>query len=286
MTDKSVLVTGTSSGIGLETAVHLAERGFRVYATMRDMTRRDALDAEAASRDVQLQVLRLDITDKASIDSAVEAVLAHSGEIYGLVNNAGIVLWGYFEDLSEAEMRRVFETNVFGTMAVTRAVLPHMRAAGRGRIAIVTSVGGKMGSQALSAYCASKFALEGFGESLALELRPLGVQVALVEPGITDSRIWKANRNVARGALDPGSPYYDWFQGTRRVSDRLVRSSPITCEQIARSIHRALTTDKPRLRYLIGRRAKLVFALRRCLPGHLFERVYFGERACRLARGE
>lgn len=270
-----VLITGTSSGIGLQTAVYLAERGFKVYATMRNLSRRDELDAEAARCNVQLEVLQLDVTDKASIQSAVDTIIAESDGVYGLVNNAGITLRGYFEDLSEAEIRRVFETNVFGTMAVTRAVLPHMRTARRGCIVIVASVGGKMGSLALSAYCATKFALEGFGESLALELEPLGVHVILVEPGITRTKIWGANRNVAKRALDPSSPYYAWFRESERLANQFVESSPITLEEVAKTIHQVLTADRPKLHYLIGRRARIFFALRRCLPGELFDRLYF-----------
>jgi NAD(P)-dependent dehydrogenase (short-subunit alcohol dehydrogenase family) len=251
---------------------------------MRNLSRREKLDAEAARRDVHLKVLKLDVTDKATIQSTVSTVLAESDGLYGLVNNAGITLRGCFEDLLDAEIRRVFETNVFGTMAVTRAVLPHMRAASCGRIVIITSVGGKMGSQALSAYCASKFALEGFGESLALEVKPLGINVVLVEPGMTRSKIWGANRNIARGALAPDSPYQACFEGTEQLADRLVDSSPITPEQIAQAIHRALMADRPRLRYLIGLRAKLFFALRRCLPGDVFDRFYFGRVASRMIR--
>jgi NAD(P)-dependent dehydrogenase (short-subunit alcohol dehydrogenase family) len=274
MTDKSVLITGTSSGIGLETAAYLAERGFRVYATMRDLSRREGLDAEAARRNVQLEVLALDVRDRASIRSAVDTVIAETGGFYGLVNNAGIALRGYFEDLSDAEIRRVFETNVFGTMAVTRAVLPHMRTARQGRVVIITSVGGKMATEGLSAYCGSKFALEGFGESLALEMKPQGVHVVLVEPGITKSEIWRANRNVAQGAVVPSSPYYVRFRQTEQLADLLVESSPITYGQIAQVVHKALTTDRPKLRYLVGHRAKLFFTLRRYLPGELFDRLY------------
>jgi NAD(P)-dependent dehydrogenase (short-subunit alcohol dehydrogenase family) len=154
----SVLVTGASTGLGLETAVYLAERGWEVYASMRDLDRRTALDEAAASRKARLHVLQLDITSKDDIDKALRTIVERSGGIYGLVNNAGVGLRGYFEDLAEEEIRGVFEANVFGTMAMTQAVLPTMRAAGRGRIVIVTSVGGKIGSLAVSAYCATKSA--------------------------------------------------------------------------------------------------------------------------------
>jgi len=283
MTD-SVLITGTSSGLGLETALYLAQRGFEVYATMRDLSRRDALDAAAARRNVQLQVLQLDVTDQASIQAAVTTVMEQSRGIYGLVNNAGIHISGYFEDLSEEEIRQVFEVNLFGTMAVTRAVLPHMRAVRRGRIVIITSVGGRIGSLAVSAYCATKFAQEGFGESLAQEVVPFGIYVSLVEPAIIKTEGWGINRAVARQALDPESPYYAWFRESERLADWLVETSPTKPGDVATAVYRALTARRPRLRYMVGRRAGLVVALRRYLPGELFERLYFGEAVRRVTK--
>jgi NAD(P)-dependent dehydrogenase (short-subunit alcohol dehydrogenase family) len=279
---KAVLITGTSSGLGLEMAVHLAERGFKVYASMRNLARRHALDTEAARRNVTLEVLQLDVTDRESIARAVQAVVAGSGGLYGLVNNAGIMVRGYFEDLSESEIRRVFETNVFGTMAVTRAVLPHMRAARHGRIILITSVGGRIGSLAVSPYCTAKFALEGFGESLAQEVLPFGIYVSLVEPAIIRTPFWERNRGVAKGALDAESPYYDWFRKEERLADRLVETTPTKPVHVARAVHRALTARRPRLRYLVGRRAGTLIALRRYVPGDFVERLYSREAVRRV----
>lgn len=281
----SVLITGASTGLGLETAVYLAERGFEVYASMPDLSEREALDAAVAERGVQLEVLELDITDRAGIQKAVRTVIEESGGIYGLVNNAGIGLRGYFEDLSEQEIRQVFEVNVFGTMVVTRAVLPHMRMARRGRIVIITSVGGRIGSLAVSAYCATKFAQEGFGESLAQEIMPFGVFVSLVEPAITKTERWSVNRGVAEEALDPESPYYAWFREAERQADRLVETSPTRPIHVAQTVHQVLTAERPKLRYVVGRRASLVLMLRRYLPGELFERLYFGEAVRRVTSG-
>jgi NAD(P)-dependent dehydrogenase (short-subunit alcohol dehydrogenase family) len=272
----SVLVTGTSTGLGQEIALHLAERGFNVYATMRDLSRKEPLEAEARGRGVELRVMQLDVTDAAGIETAVQAIASESGGIYGLVNNAGVGLRGYLEDLADDEIRRVFEANVFGAMAVTRAVLPHMRRARRGRIVFISSVGGRIGSLGVSAYCSSKFALEGFGESLSMEVQPLGLRVSLVEPGIVKTERWTTNRAVARRAEDPQGPYYAWFRQSEKEADKLVKASTTSPAQVAAVVHRALTVERPRLRYMVGRKARLAVALRRCLPGELFERLYFG----------
>jgi len=273
----SVLITGASTGLGLETAVYLAEQGFKVYASIPSLSQRETLDAAVTRRGVHLEVLELDITDRACICEIVARIVEQSGGIYGVVNNAGIGLRGYFEDLSEEEIRQVFEVNVFGTMAMTRAVLPYMRAAGRGRIIMITSVGGRIGSLAVSAYCATKFAQEGFGESLAQEVVPFGIYVSLVEPAIVKTERWTIHRGVAKGALDPNSPYYAWFRESERLADRLVETSPARPIDVAKAVHSALTARRPKLRYIVGRRASLVLALRRYLPGELFERFYFGE---------
>ncbi len=281
---KSVLVTGASTGLGLEISLYLAERGFEVYASMRDLRRRAAIDKAVAQRGIHLHVLQLDIRKKDEIDKAVHTVVDLSGGIYGLVNNAGIGLRGYFEDLSEEEICSVFETNVFGTMEMTRAVLPHMRAAKQGRIVIVTSIGGRIGSLAVSAYCATKFAQEGFGESLAQEVMPLGIYVSLVEPAIIKTERWGANRAVARGALNPQSPYHAWFRGSENLADRLVETSPTKPVDVACAVYRSLIARRPRLRYMVGRRANLVMIIKRCLPGGLFERLYSGEAVRRVIK--
>jgi NAD(P)-dependent dehydrogenase (short-subunit alcohol dehydrogenase family) len=281
---ESVLITGTSTGLGLETAVYLARQGFYVYASMRDLARRANLDARAAAAGVQLHVIKLDITKEDEIACAVNRVVEESGAIYGLVNNAGIGLRGYFEDLAEKEIRQVFEANVFGTLAVTRATLPHMRAACRGRIVIMSSVGGRFGSLGVSAYCATKFAQEGFGESLAQEVIPFGINVSLVEPAIINTERWGENRNVAKGALNPDSPYYAWFRNSERLANWLVETSPTKPEDVAKAVHRALTARRPRLRYMVGRRARLTAALRRYVPGELFDRLFFGEAVRRVTK--
>lgn len=276
MTGDSILVTGASTGLGKEMALYLAERGFKVYATIRDMSGADDLFSAAKSRKVQLNVRTLDVTNKVSIQDAVNSIVAECGSIYGVINNAGIGLRGYFEDLDDDEIRLMFDANVFGVMEVTRAVLPHMRKARRGRILLISSVGGRIGSLGVSTYCSTKFALEGFGESLFMELAPLGIKVCLIEPGIIKTERWSTNRGIAARAKDPQSPYYAWFMKSEQEADKLVQRSTATPADVAAVVHEALTAEQPKLRYMIGRKAKLAVGLRRWLPGNLFERVYFG----------
>jgi NAD(P)-dependent dehydrogenase (short-subunit alcohol dehydrogenase family) len=275
MAAESILITGASTGLGKEMALYLAERGFRVYGTTRDVSSCDGLLAAARSRNVELSVMPLDVTSKESVEHAVESIVAEAGGIYGVINNAGIGLRGYFEDLDDHEIRQMFDANVFGVMEVTRAVLPHMRKAKRGRILLISSVGGRIGSLGVSTYCATKFALEGFGESLFMELAPLGIRVSLIEPGIIKTERWSTNRGVAARAKDPESPYYAWFCRSEAEADKLVQASTATPVDVAAVVHQALTAEHPKLRYMIGRKAKLAVGLRRWLPGNLFERIYF-----------
>ena len=275
MTD-SILVTGAATGLGRAMALYLAERGFQVYGTTRDPRQAAELDAMARERKVSLRMLQMDVTDRQSIQQGVETIVAESGGIYGVVNNAGIGLRGYFEDLAEEEIRQVFDANVFGVMAVTKAVLPYMRTARRGRIILMSSIGGRIGALGVSAYCSTKFAVEGFGESLFQEVAPLGVKVVLIEPGIIKTERWTTNRGLAKGALNPASPYDNWFRQVERESDQLVQASTAIPRDVAALIHEALTAEHPKLRYMVGRKAKLAVALKRWIPGELFERLYFG----------
>jgi NAD(P)-dependent dehydrogenase (short-subunit alcohol dehydrogenase family) len=281
---EAVIVTGSGTGLGLETALLLAERGFRVYATVHDLERSAAVDEAARQRGVDVRVLELDLTDRSSVERAVATVVRESGGIFALVNNGGIGLRGCVEDVSAEEVRRVFEANVFGTIAVTQAVLPHMRAARRGRIVTITSVGGRISAFGVGVYCASKFAQEGLGEALALELAPFGIQAVLIEPGMIKTTRWTEHRGTAAGALDPASPYRELFRASEEMADRIVERSRTRPADVAEAVHHALTIRKPRMRYVVGRPARAVIVLRRYLPAGVFERVYFGSFLRRIRR--
>jgi NAD(P)-dependent dehydrogenase (short-subunit alcohol dehydrogenase family) len=280
----AVLVTGSATGLGLETALRLATDGFLVFATVRDLAqRREVLEA-AAQRGANLAVLRLDLTDPQSIEEAVGTVVETTGGIYALINNGGVGLRGCVEDCSPDEIRHVFETNILGTIAVTQAVLPHMRAAGCGRVVTVSSVGGRVCGFGVTIYCASKFAQEGLGEGLAVEMAPFGIQSVIVEPGIVKTTRWSRHRGTARGALEPSSPYHDLFWASEAEADAIVERTRTRPADVADTIQRALTAEQPRMRYVVGRGAAAAIFARRHLPDSVFERLYFGGQLRRLQR--
>ncbi len=270
----SILITGAGSGIGLATALLLAGRGFQVFATAPTPAQQADIEAAASAHGVALRVLPLDVTDEASITRAVETVVAEAGSLYGVVHSAGLGLRGFFEDISDEELRRLYDVNVFGVMAVTRALLPHLRAARRGHILIITSAGGRIASLTLSGYCSGKFALEGFGEALSLEMIPFGIHVSLIEPGLVMSPHFTVHRGRAKAATSPDSPYYRWFAQHEEMVDGILNANRITPADVAEVIHRALVARRPRLRYVVGWRAKLLISARKYLPGESFERIY------------
>lgn len=280
----AVIVTGASTGLGLETALHLAANGFRVFAGVRDPVGRSELERAASDRGLTVELLQLDITDPDSIRRAVARVVGDAGSVFGLVNNAGIGLRGCLEDCSEDEIRRLFETNVLGTIAMTRAVVPVMRRAGCGRIVTVSSVGGRVCGWGVTMYCATKFAQEALGEGLAQELAPFGVQSILVEPGMIKTTRWSRHRGTAARAEDPASPYHDLFWASEAIADRIVERSPTRPADVAQVIGEAMTAPRPKLRYVVGRGASVVISLRRHLPPGLFERLYFGGHIRRVQR--
>ena len=195
----TVLVTGTSTGIGRVTAKRLAAEGWRVFATMRDLSKRGPLEKMLAESGTGGQVTfeTLDVNDPKSIDAAVTSILAQTGgTLDAVVHNAGVAIAGAHEDMPDEDIRRVMETNFFGVLGLTRALLPTFRAQGRGRILCVSSQSAFAGQPANSIYCASKWALEGWAESIAFELDAFGIDIILVEPGPYKTEIWRTTKRV------------------------------------------------------------------------------------------
>jgi NAD(P)-dependent dehydrogenase (short-subunit alcohol dehydrogenase family) len=280
----AVLVTGANTGLGLEIALTLARAGFAVFGGVRDDAGRRELTGAAAKRGAAVEPVTLDITNRGQIAAAVTHVRERAGGIYALVNNAGIGLRGCLEDCGEEEIRRLFDTNVLGTIAMTQAVVPDLRRAGCGRVVTISSVGGRVCGWGVTMYCATKFAQEALGEGLAQELAPFGIQSILIEPGMIRTSRWSRHRGTAAGAADTSSPYHDLFWASEAIADKIVERSPTRPEHVARAIHEALTAPQPRMRYVVGRGARLVIWLRRFMPVSLFERLYFGGHIRRLER--
>jgi NAD(P)-dependent dehydrogenase (short-subunit alcohol dehydrogenase family) len=267
----TVLITGTSSGIGRVTAEFLARRGWHVFATMRDLRRREKLESVVKSAGVQgrVEIVALDLNDVASIEAAIASVLSRTGgRLDAIVHNAGVSAAGAFEDLPSPEIRRVMETNFFGVLDLTRALLPVFRAKRDGRIVLVSSEAAFMGQPANSIYCASKWALEGWAESLAYDVEPFGIKVILVEPGPYRTQIWRSTPWIVPSA----SPYREWVQRVSRAADEHAGRSARDPKEVAVVIARAVEVKHPRFRYPVGPFARINHFLRGKVPSRLIRR--------------
>ena len=243
------LITGTSSGIGLDTAVHFAQAGFTTVATMRDLTKSEPLQARALAAGVALDIRRLDVQSDESVSACVREVLAQHGRIDVLVNNAGSGYLGTMEQTSAEALRQVMEVNFFGVWRMTQAVLPAMRAARSGRILTVTSVGGLIGQPFNDAYCAAKFACEGFLESLAPVARALGIHVSNIEPGPVATEFVSSVKAKVPTAPGPGAEDYQPLLDAYLNSSKNAFSGAQTGADIARVILEAATAAEPHFRY-------------------------------------
>jgi NAD(P)-dependent dehydrogenase (short-subunit alcohol dehydrogenase family) len=272
--NKTALISGASSGFGLLTSVTLARRGWRVLATMRDLGRRQKLESTARDAGVleQIEFHALDITNREQIVKIADLVAGRGEPLHALVNNAGFAVGGFAEDVTDAELREQFDTNFFGTTAVTRALLPQMRRQGFGHVVMVTSISGRMGYPVVSSYAASKFALEGWTETLRYEMQALGIHVVLVEPGSFETDIWTRNAKLTAGLQDPGSANAGRVAQWRAKLAQSAKNRP-NPQVVADTIARILENPKPRLRYVVGRDAKIALMMQRMLPQSVFERM-------------
>lgn len=210
----NVLITGTSSGIGLAAALELGRAGHRVYATMRNPGRSPELGERAASETLPISILTMDVDSDQSVADCFALIERQGKMIDVLVNNAGIERHGSVEELPMDAFRSIMETNYFGALRCIRQVLPQMRERGSGCIINVSSVSGKISSSPLGAYSASKFALEGLSEALAQELKPFGVRVAIVQPGIIDTQMARAIENAPPSKYRQGRHFAALFQAS------------------------------------------------------------------------
>jgi NAD(P)-dependent dehydrogenase (short-subunit alcohol dehydrogenase family) len=269
------VITGASTGIGRATALHLDARGWRVFAGVRKEEDAESLRAAASER---LTPLTLDVTDDGQIGAAAERVADEVGDdgLDGLVNNAGIAVPGPLEALPIDDFRRQIEVNLTAQVAVTQAMLGGLRAA-RGRIVFITSIGGRMAFPMFGAYHAAKFGLEAVGDVFRQELRPWGIEVAVIEPGSIATPIWERGEREAdafvTGASDEQERLYGKAIAAYREVARRTGARGIPPERVAKAIEHALGARRPRTRYLVGLDAKAQARLKAILPARLVDRL-------------
>jgi len=272
MAEKVAVITGTSSGFGLLTAVEMAKAGFRVVATMRNLSRREGLDqaAGAARVSANIDVRALDVTNFDVLPGFVHTLVRDYSRVDVLVNNAGFAVGGFAEDIRLEELRQQFETNFFGAVAMTKAVLPTMRQQKSGHIIQVSSICGLSGAVSVSSYSASKHALEGWSESLRMEVSGLGIKVVLVAPGAFDTGIWTRGAVMGKDAIKDTSPN---FQRSLRMREQLGKIPKADPMAVAKAMVEIAQNPNPKLRYLVGRDAKIQLAMKRLLPWKWHERL-------------
>lgn len=248
---ENAVVTGTSTGIGFATSLHLARAGYRVFAGMRNLAKAQPLRDAAAADSLPVEVIELDVCSGPSVSAAFDTVHGH-GPVGVLVNNAGIGGASPLELVPEAEHRQMFETNYFGAIRCIQAVLPEMRERGRGAIVNITSVAGLVAVPNQIPYSASKWALECAGEALAHEMRRFGVRVVNIEPGVVATNIFENAASATR--WDKGSPYMQVMRRNGKLFAAGLRD-PAQPEAVAAAILEAIRTDAYRLRWPVGKDA-------------------------------
>ena len=238
---KVAVVTGSSSGIGFETSLALARNGFMTYATMRNLDKSENTKSLAEKEKLPLKIVQLDVTDDGSVKNAMQSITDEANRMDVLVNNAGYPLNGAFEDLAMEEIKAQFETNLFGVIRVTQAVLPIMRKRKSGIIVNISSGAGRFGYPGGSAYVSTKFAIEGLSKSMAYELEPFGIKVVLIEPGVIKTNF--VNSIVAaKKSQDPNSPYAQLMQNVATSFQHMIEGGSST-DVVAKVVLKAVTSE-------------------------------------------
>ncbi|HEX7063678.1 MAG TPA: SDR family oxidoreductase, partial [Bacillales bacterium] len=269
---KVAFITGASGGFGLLTSVALAEAGYIVAASMRNLEKKNRLMEVADEKGVadRIECVKLDVTESNEVDAFIASVTEKLGPIDVLVNNAGFAAGGFTEEVPMEKWREQFETNFFGLVAVTKAVVPSMRERQQGMIINMSSIGGRSALPGLGPYQASKFAVEGFSETLRLEMAPYGVRVVLVEPGSFKTEIW--GKGVEDVSLDDDSPYKEKTEQLMKIVKRIAETADDPNE-VARLVAQIAQMEEPNLRYPIGKGVKASLRMRSFLPWKLVERA-------------
>ena len=272
---KIALVTGGTDGLGRATAVLLAVHGYHVFAGGRSAERLAALNHAARDRKLPLEALELDVCDDGSVERVVSDIERRAGPVDILVNNAGIAIAAVVEELSLADYRRVYDTNVFGPIRLMQRVLPEMRRRRRGRIVNMSSISGKIAIPLMSAYASSKHALEAISDSLRLELYPFGIDVVLIEPGYIPTSMNRTAAELSSSYAKNAerSPYRGVYERFLRSWEKTRKASRYKPEDCARVILRAIEEDPPRARYVVTREAKFGILARKFLSDRAFDRT-------------
>lgn len=260
--NKTIFITGSSSGIGKATAYYFAQKGWNVAATMRSPEK----ETELVKLD-NVKLFKLDVTDNESISEAIKDAASQFGKIDVLVNNAGYGADGVFEAMTDEVIENQFNTNVFGLMRVTRAIIPHMRKNKAGTIIQIASMGGRITFPLFSIYHGTKFAVEGFTESLHYELKPFNIRLKLIEPGTIKTEFYGKGRVAVTGSDLP--EYKEFVEKCEKVS-QAPKDNGITPDTVAKSIFKAATDRSSKLRYPTGNPAPLLLWLRKRLPESWF----------------
>lgn len=267
---QSVLVTGASSGIGEAAAVLLAQKGFRVFAAARRIEKLNQLSGLGGGR---ISPLAMDVTDEASVSKALTEISADGGTLFGLVNNAGVSIMGPFEQISADEWRRQFETNVIGLASVTRAVLPQMRKAGRGRIVNIGSLTGRIAAPFQAPYAASKHAVEGLSDALRREMAPHGVKVSVIRPGFINTPFGHQEQEALSKFTGEREPYAEQVRIFKSWHAKGHPNAPPPTI-VAEAVVHALTVDRPNSRYTVPAKMLGFLALRNLMPSSIVDRVF------------
>jgi len=267
--NKVALVTGSSSGIGYETALLLARNGFDTYATMRNLNKSKEITEIAKKEDLPLRVLKLDVTDDKSVDDAINHILNEKKSIDVVVNNAGYGLMGSVEESSLDEIKAQFETNLFGSIRVMQKILPIMRKQMNGTIVNISSVAGRIGFPMSSSYVSSKFALEGLSESMAYELEQFGIKIILIEPGVIDTNFTFVTPKKALGT-------YSNLMNKIHTNLFSTLANGTSPKVVANAILNAVTEENPERRYLVGNDAIELISARKNSTDKDFEKIIVG----------
>ena len=265
------LITGCSSGIGYETALMLGRNGFRTFATMRNTKKSDSLQEIIRKEGLDVSIQQLDVNDNASIENTINNIKNEANRIDILINNAGFGLVGFFEDLTLDEIRDQFETNFFGVLNITKKIIPIMRLQKSGTIINISSGAGQVGFPGISAYVSTKFAIEGFSESLTYELLPYGIKVVIIEPGVIKTNFFR-NCKVSEHSVKKNSTYspsLDKFQRNIEIMQEHATSPT----DVAKVIIQVLGNSEPKQRYIVGNDVAMILEAKKNLSEIEFKKM-------------